>query len=194
MKKFALIAAAGLAAAAFAEPASAQPRSPVPAQVSVCFVPAESCRGEIVAAIAGAKREVRVHAFRFDVPEIADALVAAKKRGVDVSIIFDDKVEKVAREGACKGSDANYDVAEEIVDAGIPAWVDTAVKTAHNKTLIVDGELVLGGSYNYAERVETKNADNLITIRSRDVAAWYLQNWNSRKAASRPLKPLTCKS
>ena len=35
---------------------------PLPAMVSVCFVPADHCAPRIVAAIASARREVRVQA------------------------------------------------------------------------------------------------------------------------------------
>ena len=190
----ALISIAALALACVGGDASAQPHAPATAQVSVCFVPAQSCRGEIVAAIDAAKSQIRLQAFKFDVPEIASALVAARKRGVDIAIIFAIQIERRARKAACEGTGVDYGVPESVVDAGIPVFVDAqGGKSAHNKVLIVDGELVLGGSYNYAERVESKNADNLISIRSKEVASWYLENWQSRQAVSRQLRPLVCK-
>ena len=53
-------------------------------QWEVCFTPGMDCTGKVVDAISTARRTILVQAYSFTSPAIAQALVQAKKRGVDV--------------------------------------------------------------------------------------------------------------
>ena len=70
--------------------------------------------------------------------------------------------------------------------ANIPTWIDDTVSIAHNKVIIIDDHLVVGGSYNYTVSAERHNAENVTFTDSPDLAALYRTNWESRKAVSRP--------
>jgi phosphatidylserine/phosphatidylglycerophosphate/cardiolipin synthase-like enzyme len=156
-----------------APPAWAGRMEPVPAEVSVCFVPGEQCAGEIVAAIAAARREVRVQAYGFSAPPIILALAAARARGVDVAVILDrsDAGRLCERDGA-------------LLAAGVPVWIDHLPGIAHNKVIVIDRRIVIGGSYNYTVSAERRNAENVTFIESEPVAARFLANWASRQAAA----------
>lgn len=145
----------------------------LPARVAVCFVPGEACGARIVAAIAAARREVRVQAYGFSAPPILAALAAARARGVDVAVILDRSDERrlCERDGA-------------LLAAGVPVWIDRLPGIAHNKVIVIDRELVIGGSYNYTSSAERRNAENVTFIQSTDVAARFLENWQSRQAAA----------
>ena len=56
--------------AAASGPLKAADLRSMPAQVSACFTPAESCVGAIVAAIAAAQTEIWVQAYSFTLPRI----------------------------------------------------------------------------------------------------------------------------
>jgi phosphatidylserine/phosphatidylglycerophosphate/cardiolipin synthase-like enzyme len=143
----------------------------MPAEVSVCFVPGEPCAGEIVAAIAAARSEVRVQAYGFSAPLILAALAAARARGVDVAVILDrsDARRLCERDGA-------------LLAAGVPVWIDHLPGIAHNKVIVIDRRIVIGGSYNYTASAERRNAENVTFIESEAVAARFLANWASRQA------------
>lgn len=83
------------------------------ADVTACFVPAERCTGQIVAALDDSKTEIRVQAFAFSSRPIATALVAAHRRGVDVQIVLDRSNQRF------RGG-----VSESVATAGVPVFVD----------------------------------------------------------------------
>ncbi|OJW22143.1 MAG: hypothetical protein BGO51_15155 [Rhodospirillales bacterium 69-11] len=151
------------------------------AQVSVCFVPAQRCDTAITAAIDAARDSIRVQAYGFTAPRILRALAAAHDRGVDVRIILDKSNEADPRQVQSAGASFTRDV-------GIPTWIDDTVAIAHNKVIVIDGHLVIGGSYNYTSSAERRNAENVTFIDSPAVAALYLANWDSRRTASKSLQ------
>lgn len=146
---------------------------PSPALVSVCFVPGEACGTRITAAIDGARSEVRVQAYGFNARPILDALVAARARGVDVAVILD----KSDMRRMC-------DVDAGLLAAGVPIWIDHLPGIAHNKVIVIDRHLVIGGSYNFTRSAETRNAENVTIIDSAAVADRFLANWWQRRAVA----------
>src|SRR5438309_6038372 len=75
-----------------------------------------------------------------------------------------------------------------MANAGVPVWIDDAPAIAHNKIIVIDRRIVIGGSYNYTASAERRNAENVTFIDSPDMAEWFLANWTSRRDASRPLR------
>lgn len=176
------VAGPGAAAADRRSGPGAVPLGPVVAEVSVCFVPAQECDTPVTRAIAAAITSIRVQAYGFTSPPILRALAEAKERGVDVQAILDKSDDRVERAGARKHASG----AKFTAEANIPTWIDDSVAIAHNKVIIVDGHLVIGGSYNYTASAERRNAENVTFIDAPVVADFYLVNWEARKAVSRP--------
>ena len=50
--------------------------------------------------------------------------------------------------------------------------------------MIIDGETVLTGSFNFTKAAQEKNAENLLIIRDKALAAQYTQNWDAHRAHS----------
>jgi phosphatidylserine/phosphatidylglycerophosphate/cardiolipin synthase-like enzyme len=173
-----MVAAAGLPPAVAADHLQTPPHGPAEARVSVCFVPEQECDTSVAEAIAGAAHTIRVQAYGFTSPLILRALVDAWGRGVDVQVILDKSEE---RDHGSRPAGARF-----VAEAGIPTWIDDKVAIAHNKVIIIDGHLVIGGSYNYTSAAEHKNAENVTFIDAPVVADFYLVNWETRKAVSRP--------
>jgi phospholipase D len=149
-----------------------------PAMVDTCFVPAERCAPRIVAAIDAARESIRVQAYGFTSPPILEALAAAHRRGVDVQVIVDrSAVER------------RYHGATEVAKAGIPIWIDFAPVIAHTKAIIIDGTLVIGGSFNYSQAAAQRNVEDVTFTQSRDIARRFLANWEQRRALSRLYEP-----
>lgn len=155
-----------------ATPASADP---VPAMVSTCFTPAQNCEPKIVAAIDGATSSIRVQAYGFTSLPIVHALQRAEARGVEVMAILD------------KVNARKYSGATLLVAAGIPVWIDDKPAIAHNKIIVIDDRLTIGGSFNYTASAERRNAENVTFIDSQAVAAEFKANWEGRLDASTPI-------
>ena len=142
-----------------------------PAQVY--FSPRGGCTDAIVDKIDQAKAEVRVQAYSFTSAPIAKALVKAYKRGVKVDVILD-RSQRTER----------YSSARFFTNQGIPTFIDDRHAIAHNKVMIIDREIVITGSFNFTKAAEENNAENLLIIKSNDLAMIYLENWQRHKEHS----------
>jgi phosphatidylserine/phosphatidylglycerophosphate/cardiolipin synthase-like enzyme len=150
------------------------------ASVDVCFRPGQtSCEAEIVKAIDGAERSLLVQAYGFTDPAIIHAIGNAEKRGVRVRAILD-------KENRPKPGKSRYTGATYLRNAGVPVRIDDAVAIAHNKVMVIDGDLVIGGSYNYTKSAEARNAENVTFTRSACVAKLYSGNFERRWNVSSP--------
>ena len=57
----------------------------------------------------------------------------------------------------------------------------------HDKTIIVDGDAIATGSFNFAVSAETVNSENLIVVRGMpEVSRRYLAHWQSRWDLGKP--------
>jgi phosphatidylserine/phosphatidylglycerophosphate/cardiolipin synthase-like enzyme len=134
--------------------------------VDVFFSPNGGCTTALVKQLDAAKRSIFVQAYSFTSQPIDDALRRAKARGVDVEIVLD------RGQRTAMGSKAM-----EVEEAGIPLWFDAQHAIAHNKLIIIDDSVVIGGSFNYTDSAEKHNAENLTITHSASVASKFKANW-----------------
>jgi phosphatidylserine/phosphatidylglycerophosphate/cardiolipin synthase-like enzyme len=140
------------------------------------FSPNGGCIEAVVSALDAAKKTVLVQAYSFTSAPIAKALVDAKKRGVNVQVILD-KSQKNER----------YTSATFLANDGVPTYIDAAHKIAHNKVMIIDGQTVITGSFNFTKSAEEGNAENLLVINNApELAAQYTANWKEHLGHSEP--------
>jgi phosphatidylserine/phosphatidylglycerophosphate/cardiolipin synthase-like enzyme len=165
------IAAATIAAMMFASPVHAGEQ--VAAKISVCFTPGEQCEGKIIKAVDRARSSIRVQAYGFTSLPIIHALQRAAGRGVEVLAILD------------KTNERKYSGATLLEAAGVPVWIDFEPAIAHNKIIVIDGHLTIGGSYNYTAAAQKRNAENVTFTESQEIARQFMANWDSRLKVSR---------
>lgn len=136
-------------------------------ELEIAFSPRGGCTALVVKVIDSAKTSVRVLAYSFTSAPIAQALVEAHKRGIDVQVVVD-KSQRSAR----------YTSATFIANAGIPVRIDFKHAIAHNKVIIVDGCTVQQGSFNYTKAAEESNGENvLVNWDNPKLAEVYLRDW-----------------
>jgi phosphatidylserine/phosphatidylglycerophosphate/cardiolipin synthase-like enzyme len=118
----------------------------------------------LASAIDEAHLSVDVAAYSLNLWSIRDALVHAHQRGVVVRIVME--------------SD-NMDVPEvqDLKDNGIPIIGDKHEGLMHNKFVIIDHSEVWTGSMNYTVSGAYKDNNNLIRIRSVQVAGEYTKEF-----------------
>jgi len=141
--------------------------------MEVYFSPEGGCTEAIVREIDAAQTSILVQAYSFTSAPIAKALVEAHQRGVHVEAILDrsQKSEK-------------YSSADFVLHAGIPTMIDAKHAIAHNKVIVIDGGIVITGSFNFTKAAEEHNAENLLVIRDRQIAEKYAANWQLHAAHS----------
>jgi phosphatidylserine/phosphatidylglycerophosphate/cardiolipin synthase-like enzyme len=150
-------------------------KTPIPNNsVDVYFSPHGGCREAIIKEIGNAKTDIYVQAYSFTSAPIAKALfLSAFKKGVKVEGILD-KSQRTAK----------YSSATFLANVKIPTYTDDKHAIAHNKIIIIDGSTVITGSFNFTKAGEERNAENLLVIRSKDLAKLYMDNWTKHKEQS----------
>ncbi|KJW02655.1 PLD-like domain protein [Rickettsia endosymbiont of Ixodes pacificus] len=139
-------------------------------KIDTCFTPPSGCSKVITAIIDKASSSIYVQAYGFTDVDIADSLIAAHKRGVQVKILLDKS-----------NLYSKYSKLSKIKSAGIDVLIDKVPGIAHNKVMIIDEYTVITGSFNFSKNADYKNAENIIIINDPIVARQYLQNWLSRE-------------
>jgi phosphatidylserine/phosphatidylglycerophosphate/cardiolipin synthase-like enzyme len=121
---------------------------------------------KLVAFINTAKVSIDAADYDFDLENVANALAAAKKRGVRVRFVTDTDT--------LTNKDAAVQKAWSILRAAeIPIVDDQRGPIMHNKFMVVDGEWVWTGSWNWTIGDTYRLNNNAIKIRSPELAANY---------------------
>lgn len=158
-------------------PAMAQSSSSSP-QWQVCFTPGDQCADDLIARIDSATSSIRVQAYSFTSREIADALIRARQRGIDVVALLDRSQRR-----------ERYSMIDEMKDGGVLVYIDDCCAIAHNKVMIIDDRIVVTGSYNFTKSAEVRNAENMLIIEDRRLAARYIENWQKHRRGSDEYAP-----
>jgi phosphatidylserine/phosphatidylglycerophosphate/cardiolipin synthase-like enzyme len=137
------------------------------AQVANYFSPDDGVLRRLVELVNGAQESVRFLAFSFTSSELAEALDAAQARGVDVVGVMD--------EGQLSNTGGQFDYFRQ---AGIDVRVDPNGSNLHDKVLIIDGSIVVTGSYNFSNNAELRNDENTLVIYDAGIADQYLQQFD----------------
>ena len=124
-----------------------------PSVASAYFSPGEDCRRAIVGLLDGARKSVDSCVFTITDDRLADALIAAHRRGVAVRVVTDD----------AKADDLGSDVSR-IESAGIPLRVDRSPFHMHHKFAVFDASTLLTGSYNWTRGAAFDNEENLVVV------------------------------
>lgn len=121
----------------------------------------------VLKVIASARASLLVASYSFTSPTIAQALVAARKRGVDVRVVMD-KSQRSER----------YTSATFLSHMDIPVRIDAQHAIQHNKYIIADGAHVQQGSFNYTRAGAKSNAENVLAIwNNQPLAQAYARDW-----------------
>ena len=115
------------------------------------FSPYQGATELVVKTIKEAKRSIHVAAYSFTSKPIADALVTAHDKGVDVEVVMD--------KSQHKGRMMQY-----IRDHGIPTRINYRYSIMHDKFMVIDEKTLELGSFNYTAAAEKRNAENVLVI------------------------------
>jgi phosphatidylserine/phosphatidylglycerophosphate/cardiolipin synthase-like enzyme len=128
------------------------------------FSPPDKVMDKLVKYVGGAKRSVHFIIFTYTDANLAAAMIERAKAGVDVQGVIENR-------GASQGA------LVPLACAKLPVKVDGNKYTMHHKVIIVDGEFVITGSYNFTKSADVANDDNVLVIHSQAVAALYEQEY-----------------
>ena len=134
--------------------------------------PAGTIEGRLLQLIDEAQSSIHIASFEFNLPRVADALIAAKARGVDVRWVTDDE------NGLDIDANPNRGQFTRLMAGGIEVK-DDAGRSAlmHNKFWIFDKQIVWTGSTNITVNGIYKQNNNMIVIHSAEAALIFEREW-----------------
>ncbi|CBJ48287.1 phospholipase D family protein [Erwinia amylovora] len=151
------------------------------ASIDVGFSPEGSALQLVLRTLDDARESIRLMGYSFTSPEVVKSLVAAKRRGVDVRVVVDDKGNH---------SRASQSAMNVVVNAGIPLRTNGQYKIMHDKVIITDGQNVELGSFNYSRAAAESNSENALVVWGVPALAQsYLTHWQSRWASGTDWTP-----
>ena len=134
--------------------------------IEVLFSPDDGTQSRLVELIHQAEESIHLLAFAFTADPIADALLDAHRRGVDVV--------GVVETSQASGTGGDF---FRLVDAGMALELDGNPKNMHHKAIIIDGEIVALGSYNLSRSAEERNDENTLIIHNSSIANLFLSEF-----------------
>jgi phosphatidylserine/phosphatidylglycerophosphate/cardiolipin synthase-like enzyme len=138
----------------------------------------EATAAPFLAAVAAAKQSLRLKMFVFTDPAMLAAVVAAKKRGVDVRVMLNP-----ARRN---GKDDNAKSRKALVAAGVTVRdSNPAFELTHEKSLVVDGSLACVMSLNWDTENLSQTRDYAVATTHRktvgEIVECFDADWDRRK-------------
>ena len=142
------------------------------------FSPARGALDVVLKGIRAAKKQILVAGYVFTSKPISAALIDARKRGVDVYVVVDSEENQ-----------KRYSAATYLANAGVPVRLNANYPIFHHKFMVLDGEDLQLGSFNYTGRAE-KNAENALLLHgvpalARKYAAEWRRLWDEARALPR---------
>jgi phosphatidylserine/phosphatidylglycerophosphate/cardiolipin synthase-like enzyme len=115
----------------------------------------------ILQVVASAKKRLLIAMYSFTDDELGKAVCAAKERGVSVWILVDG------------GQDAEGGGKEwmGLLAASIPLVAEDFPGLLHHKFAVIDDRFTITGSFNWSDRADRMNFENVVIIDAPEVAA-----------------------
>lgn len=172
-KRLLTLAFAGLLAAPLVSAQADTTTSAVTPTIRVGFSPEGSASALVLDIINNAKHSIRMLSYVMTSPDIVNALVAAKQRGVNILVVADYNVNQ--------SREKSQECLKTLLRAGIPVRVTSAYRSLHDKVIIADKNTVQTGSFNYAYSAFSMNSENVVAITDAPaVTAQFMDLWRSR--------------
>lgn len=145
-------------------------------RIKIYFSPNGNCEKAIIEEIGRAKSCIHIAMFNFTNGRIARELVKVSKQGIDIKVIMDmgsslDDYSK-GRFLENKGISIKYRKGLNRNNPGDETGL------MHNKFAVIDGKVVITGSYNWTTSAEKWNYENLLIIPSARVAELFEREFN----------------
>ncbi|MCL2473429.1 MAG: phospholipase D family protein [Alphaproteobacteria bacterium] len=149
-----------------------------PAHTEIAFSPKQGAQELTIKVVNSSKESIKIAAYSFTSRPLAESIIAANKRGVQVQVVVDKSQVK-------KNSKS---IVDQLLEEKIPIRVDYKHAIQHNKYIIADGKTVQTGSFNYSAAAQNRNAENVIVLWNiPKIAKIYDANWENLWNISEPV-------
>jgi phosphatidylserine/phosphatidylglycerophosphate/cardiolipin synthase-like enzyme len=136
-----------------------------------------SAKDVILLAIVNSQESIYLFAWYLQSPDIINALLSAKERGVTVSVILDKNEQNRA---------GSY----QMLKNNIACYINTSSITMNHKVMVIDSMHITTGSFNFSVLADEANAENALYLRNVSMLAnEYKKQWDTLVKTSKPCTP-----
>ena len=133
-------------------------------EIFTYFSPGSDTISPLVSEIQSAEESIHFMAFSFTHDAVGGAMRDRFKSGIDVRGVFEERQ-----------VNNKYSEYKAMKEAGLSVILDKNSGAMHHKVIVIDGETVITGSYNFSKNAEKRNNENLLIIKGNSaIAAAYL--------------------
>jgi len=137
------------------------------ARMEVFFSPDDGVANRILEILNEAQESIYFMAFSFTTDEFGEAIRAQAENGLAVAGVMEEEQVK-------SNAGTEYDLFKR---SELDVFLDGNEGQMHHKTMIVDGEIVITGSYNFSLSAETRNDENLIVFHNEQIAEFFMKEF-----------------
>jgi len=146
-------------------------------QVENYFSTHDRPAGHVIETLKLARKSIHFMAFSFTHDGIGQAMLARSAAGAEVSGVFE-------RTQTASGHSEYFKMRE----AGLSVHLDANPRNMHHKVIIIDGEIVIVGSFNFSDSADRSNDENMLIIYNRAVAAKFEEEFQRVYKAAREVE------
>lgn len=143
-------------------------------RVETYFSPDDGIAEHILEILNDAEESIYFMAFSFTTDEFGEAIREQAENGLTVAGVMEEQQVK-------SNIGTEYDFFKQ---AGLDVFVDGNEGQMHHKTMIVDGQIVITGSYNFSRSAETRNDENIVVFYSEPIADFFMSEFQRVYALS----------
>ena len=131
-------------------------------EIDIYFSPEDDFKRKLISLIDTSEKNIYFMIYAFTDKDVADALIRAKNRGVEISGVFDESFNK-----------NQYSKYDYLKNKGFDVKLDGNNFLLHDKVMIFDGKTVITGSYNFTNSANNDNAENSLVIKNTQIYQKY---------------------
>jgi phosphatidylserine/phosphatidylglycerophosphate/cardiolipin synthase-like enzyme len=131
--------------------------------VQIYFSPDDDPAARIIELLLAAEHSIDFMVFAFTADEITDAMLDRAQDGVIVRGVIE--------RGQASNQGSEYETLRQSV---IDVRLDANQHNMHHKVIVIDGEIVITGSYNFSRNAQEFNDENVLVLHNAVVASQFL--------------------
>jgi phosphatidylserine/phosphatidylglycerophosphate/cardiolipin synthase-like enzyme len=151
---------------------------PAPKDEEACFSPDEPCDIKLIKFVGSAKKSIDVAIYDLNLDELAHKLLI-QSRSIPVRVVVDERQAK-----------GEHSLVPMLLKAGLPIRYGRQRGIMHNKFVIVDGQTVEVGSFNYTHHASRANQENQLYLAKPSIVERYRKRfekiWSEAKVPRMP--------
>lgn len=147
------------------------------------FAPEDEVMDRVVELVSAAKSSIHFMAYSFTDDTLGQAMIEKNHNGVDVQGIFESK-----------GASTDSSECGKLFGNDIAVTLDGNPATFHHKVIIIDGEIVIFGSFNFTANANESNDENLLIVHDYDLAQEFEKEYQKMLSLSKQPVNGVCRS